>query len=67
MDLNAAHHITYDPQNEHAGAYATNIKTISGSYKFDVVMKDEQMSAWQLNDVVLNYVTRTITMRLPFR
>ncbi len=53
-DLKAANHITYDLDDENANAYATNIKTISGSYSFDVVLKNEKGILWQLNNVVLN-------------
>jgi len=53
-DLKAANHITYDLDDDNSNAYATNIKTISGSYSFDVVLKNEIGILWQLNNVVLN-------------
>ncbi len=48
-DLKGTVHLTYHVSNEKADVYAANIKMISGSYQFDVVMQN-----WQLRNVVLN-------------
>lgn len=48
-DLQAIHHITYHLSNEQADVYAKNLKVESGTYLFDVVVKD-----WLLKDVRLN-------------
>ncbi|MBL7749838.1 MAG: UDP-N-acetylmuramate--L-alanine ligase, partial [Chitinophagaceae bacterium] len=48
-DLLTPDRTTYSLQNESADVYADNIRMKSGSYTFDVVMKDNR-----LNDVVLN-------------
>jgi UDP-N-acetylmuramate--alanine ligase len=48
-DLKADEHLTFHLQDKNAGVYATNIKTIDGSYQFDLVMQN-----WELKDVVLN-------------
>ncbi|MBN8668601.1 MAG: UDP-N-acetylmuramate--L-alanine ligase [Chitinophagales bacterium] len=48
-DLLTPDRTTYSLQNESADVYADNIRMKSGSYTFDVVMKDNR-----LNDVVLH-------------
>lgn len=48
-DLDAHEHLTFHLHNENASVYAANIKTINGSYQFDVLMQ-----YWELRDVVLN-------------
>jgi UDP-N-acetylmuramate--alanine ligase len=48
-ELNADTHLTYSLQNESAEVYGANIKMISGSYQFDVLMKNNK-----LENVVLN-------------
>lgn len=48
-DLNAHEHLTFHLHNENASVYAANVKTINGSYQFDVLMQ-----YWELHDVVLN-------------
>ncbi|MEO6228932.1 MAG: UDP-N-acetylmuramate--L-alanine ligase [Ferruginibacter sp.] len=53
-DLKGSHHITYDLDDENAGVFASDIKAINGSYQFNVIAKNENKIAWQLNDVVLN-------------
>ena len=47
-DLVAHEHLTFHLHNENASVYAANIKTINGSYQFDVLMQ-----YWELRDVVL--------------
>lgn len=48
-DLDAHEHLTFHLHNENASVYAANVKTINGSYQFDVLMQ-----YWELRDVVLN-------------
>ncbi len=48
-DLNADRHITYSLENESADARAANIKMMTGSYEFDVVLKDNRLDNVRLN------------------
>lgn len=48
-ELKADKHITYSLQNESADVYADNIKMMNGSYKFDVLMKDNMLDNVKLN------------------
>jgi UDP-N-acetylmuramate--alanine ligase len=48
-ELEASRKIEYSLQDEKAGAYATNIKMIKGSYEFDVVLKDNKLDNVKLN------------------
>ena len=48
-DLNAARHITYHISDINADVFARDIRTQSGSYHFELVMKDRQIT-----DMVLN-------------
>lgn len=48
-ELRADQHLTYSLQNEAADLYAANIRMISGSYEFDVVLKEEVIENVHLN------------------
>ncbi|MBS1567598.1 MAG: UDP-N-acetylmuramate--L-alanine ligase [Bacteroidetes bacterium] len=48
-ELSADHHLLYSQQNESADVYAANIRMINGSYRFDVVLKDDR-----IEDVLLH-------------
>ena len=48
-DLKGTRHLTYSVQNNNADAHAGNIKMISGSYEFDVVIKDRRIENVRLN------------------
>ncbi|MDF2187641.1 UDP-N-acetylmuramate--L-alanine ligase [Paraflavitalea sp. CAU 1676] len=48
-DLKTPNRLTYSLNDQRADVYASNIRNLYGSYRFDVVMKD-----WTLKDVVLN-------------
>ena len=53
-DLKTVNHITYALEDEKADAHAINIRMNAGSYRFDIVQKNDGNTVWQLNDVVLN-------------
>lgn len=53
-DLKAAHHTSYDLDNSKAGLYASDVEMINGSYRFNVVVKNDEAISWQLKNVVLN-------------
>ena len=42
-DLKGSKHLTYSVQNNNADAHAENIKMISGSYEFDVVVNEKRI------------------------
>lgn len=48
-ELQADEHITYSLQNESADVYASNIRTMNGSYEFDVKIKEGMMENVKLN------------------
>jgi UDP-N-acetylmuramate--alanine ligase len=48
-ELKADKQITYSLQNESADVYAENIRMMSGSYEFDVIMKDNRLDKVKLN------------------
>jgi UDP-N-acetylmuramate--alanine ligase len=48
-EFSAAHHYTYDLDNERAAVHAARIVVENGSYRFDVVCRD-----WTIKDVVLH-------------
>lgn len=48
-DLTADRHITYSLQDQSAGAYATNVKMLNGSYEFDVILADNRIDGVRLN------------------
>lgn len=48
-DLKGSKHLTYSVQNNNADAHAENIKMISGSYEFDVVIKEKTIENVRLN------------------
>ncbi len=48
-DLKGARHLTYSVQNKNADAHAENIKMMSGSYGFDVVLKEKRIENVRLN------------------
>lgn len=48
-DLKGDHHLTYHPENKRADVFAEDIKTDSGSYRFNVRIKEKR-----LVDMVLN-------------
>ena len=48
-DLKGARHLTYSVQNKNADAHAENIKMMSGSYEFDVVIKEKRIEKVRLN------------------
>lgn len=48
-DLKGARHLTYSVQNKNADAHGENIEMMSGSYDFDVVIKEERIENVKLN------------------
>src|SRR5688572_14043243 len=48
-DLKGSKHLTYSVQNNNADAHAENIKMISGSYEFDVVIREKRIENVRLN------------------
>ncbi|MBI5856130.1 MAG: UDP-N-acetylmuramate--L-alanine ligase [Sphingobacteriales bacterium] len=48
-ELKVEKHITYSLQNESADVYAANIRMVSGSYEFDVQVKDKLIENVKLN------------------
>jgi UDP-N-acetylmuramate--alanine ligase len=48
-DLKGTRHLTYSVQNNNADAHAENIKMMSGSYEFDVVINDKRIENVRLN------------------
>ncbi len=49
IDLKAAIHLTYHPQNENADVFVTNLQMNDGSYEFDVVIKEKKITGFVLN------------------
>lgn len=48
-ELKASHHLTYHLNNEKADVYAADIRISNGSYRFNIIAKN-----WQLSNVELN-------------
>ena len=48
-DLKGTRHLTYSVQNNNADAHAENIRMISGSYEFNVVIKEKRIQSVKLN------------------
>ncbi len=48
-ELKAAHHYTYDHQNQLADIHISGLKVINGSYYFNVISK-----SWELENIVLH-------------
>ncbi|MEO7768610.1 MAG: Mur ligase family protein, partial [Ferruginibacter sp.] len=53
-ELVADEFLTYHLYDKNADVYAANIKINNGSYQFDIIVNDADVTAWTLNDVVLN-------------
>ncbi|MEP7106681.1 MAG: UDP-N-acetylmuramate--L-alanine ligase [Ferruginibacter sp.] len=53
-ELTIGSHLTYHLDNRNADIYSSDIKTESGCYRFDIVVKNTIGEQWVLNDVVLN-------------
>jgi UDP-N-acetylmuramate--alanine ligase len=53
-DLVADNHLTYHLNDSNASAFASEIKTNNGSYRFNVTVKSANGEIWILKDVVLN-------------
>ncbi|MCW3092662.1 MAG: UDP-N-acetylmuramate--L-alanine ligase [Ferruginibacter sp.] len=53
-ELVADEFLTYHLYDKNADVYAANIKINNGSYSFDVVVNDMDISVWTLKDVILN-------------
>jgi len=52
--LGADKHLTYHLNDTNANVFASNIKALNGSYRFDVIQNHPIAGNWMLKDVVLN-------------
>jgi UDP-N-acetylmuramate--alanine ligase len=52
--LGADKHLTYHLNDTNANVFASNIKALNGSYRFDVIQNHPIAGNWKLKDVVLN-------------